>query len=468
MIMNRIYFLLAIIGAALLPQACGDTSSIGTSLVQDEISIVMDSAWVATGKPVSNDKLASKTTTQLLGIIEAGEFGKFSSDYVTQFMPASRITTNGVPVENIDSCDLVLSIPEGDYVGDSLVPMGLEVYPLTRQLPSPVYSDFDPTGYYDENDKLASFIYTGSNMNAPDSLKGYGFVFQFIHMPRELGQRLYKGYLDDPDMYLTPQSFAKFFPGLYVKNSFGSGRVVKIAQSLIRLHYHIDSVSETTGNDTIYRYTGNYYATTPEIVTNNDISYEMSASLKNQIERGHNIISGPAGTDVLLTFPARDMLQSYRAKSAGKLAVINTLSMSIPVTEIKNDYGIKPPANVLLVLKSKKEKFFADNQLNDNVTSFLGTYDSSSKSYVFGGMRGYFIDLLGKDGLTADDYEFCITPVTLVTVTDNSSSSYYYYYSQATTTTVGISPYVEQPAMVELNIEKAKIILTYSLQSIKN
>ena len=101
------------------------------------------------------------------------------------------------------------------------------------------------------------------------------------------------------------------------------------------------------------------------------------------------------------------------------------------------------------------------------MTSFLGTYNSATNTYTFGDMRGYFLDLLQKDVITEDDYEFCLTPVTLVTTTEETSS-YYYYYSQATTTTVGVSPYVEQPAMTELDINKVKIILTYSLQSIKN
>ena len=464
--MNRIYFLLAIIAAAIIPQACGDVSNVGASLVQDEISIVMDPSWVTTGVPVGNTKLASKTTTQLLGIIEAGEYGKFSSDYVTQFMPAGKIDTTGVPVDYIDSCYLVLSIPEGDYVGDSLVPMGLDVYALNRQLPTPIYSDFDPADYYDPSEKLASHIYTGSLMNAPDSLKGHGFLFLFIRMPRQLGRDLYKAYRDNPDTYLTPQSFANIFPGIYVRNSFGSGRVIKISQTLLRLHYHVDSVSPTTGNDTIYRYTGNYYATTPEIVTNNNISYEMSASLESKIAQGRNIISGPAGTDVQITFPGRQMLESFREASAGKLSVINTLSMSIPASDIENKYGIEAPDNVLLVLSSQKEKFFADNELNDNKTSFLGTYDKATHRYKFGEMRGYFLYLLEKDEIKDEDFEFCLTPVSLVTSVDNQS--YNYYYSQSSTYTIGISPYVEQPAMTELNINKTKIIFTYSLQSTKN
>lgn len=464
--MNRISTLLAVMAVALLPQACGDTSNIGSSLVQDEISIVMDSSWVATGEPVTNTKLASKTTTQLLGIIEAGEYGKFSSDYVTQFMPAGYIDTVGVPVSHIDSCKLVLSIPEGGYVGDSLVPMGLEIYALNRQLPSPIYSDFDPTDYYDPAEKLTSFVYTGSNMNAPDTLQGYGYVFHFIDMPRQLGRDLYQAYLDNPDSYLTPQSFAKVFPGIYVKNSFGSGRVVKIAQTLLRLHFHVDSVSPTTGNDTIYRYIGNYYATTPEIVTNNNIAYEMSPKLEALVAQGRNIISGPAGTDVKIAFPGREMLESFREASAGKLSVVNTLSMSIPVSEISNNYGIKPPDNVLLVLASDKEKFFADNELNDNITSFLGTYNSVTKRYTFGDMRGYFLHLLEKKEITDADFEFCLTPITLVTAVDDSYN-YSIYYSQSQTYTIGVSPYVEQPAMAEVNMDKAKIILTYSLQSIK-
>lgn len=463
--MNRIYFLLAVVAAGMLPQACGDTSNIGTSLVQDEISIVMDSAWVAEGEPVANSKLASKTTTQLLGIIEAGEYGKFSSDYVTQFMPAGRIDTVGVPVSYIDSCKLVICIPKGSLVGDSLVPMGMEVYALNKQLPTPIYSDFDPSDYYDPSDKLSSCVYTGSNKNVPDSLKVDDYVFLFADMPRQLGRDLYGAYLENPESYLSPKSFAELFPGIYVKNSFGSGRVVKIAQTLLSLYYHVDSVSPKTGNDTIYRYTGNYYATTPEIVTNNNISYEMSSKLEAQVASGCNILSGPAGTDIALTFPGREMVESFRAASAGKLSVINTLSMSIPVSDIENDYGIKAPDNVLLVLESDKEKFFADNKLNDNITSFLGTYNSSTKTYSFGDMRGYFLHLLEKEELTDADFKFCLTPVTPVTATE--SNNYYLYYGSSQTYTIGISPYVEQPAMAELNINKSKIILTYSLQSIK-
>ena len=382
-------------------------------------------------------------------------------------MPAGKIDTVGIPADYIDSCKIVLSIPEGDLVGDSLVPMGLEIYALNKQLPSPIYSDFDPTEYYDPADKLASYIYTGSNMNAPDSLKGFGYVFLFIDMPTQIGRILYQEYLDNPETYLSPQAFAKIFPGIYVKNSFGSGRVVKVEQTMMRLHYHIDSISPTTGNDTIYRYTGNYYATTPEIVTNNNIAYEMSPALKSQIAQGRNIISAPAGTDIKLTFPARKMVDSFRSASLGKLAIVNTLTMTLSASEIENDYGIKAPDNVLLVLASEKEKFFADNQLSDNKTSFMGTYNRDTKTYSFGNMREYLLYLLEKESLTEADFEFCLTPVTPITTVEESSSYYYYYYSPAQTHTIGISPYVEQPAMAEVNIDKTKIILTYSLQSTK-
>lgn len=38
----------------------------------------------------------------------------------------------------------VMQMTNGCYTGDSVIPMGLKVYPLTKALPSPIYSNFDP------------------------------------------------------------------------------------------------------------------------------------------------------------------------------------------------------------------------------------------------------------------------------------------------------------------------------------
>ena len=90
----------------------------------------------------------------------------------------------------------------------------------------------------------------------------------------------------------------------------------------------------------------------------------------------------------------------------------------------------------------------------------MATYNSARKSYIFSEMRQYILDMLAKSAVTSDDWTFIITPVNVETETTSSS-----YYSSGTTYITNVSPYVTKPAMVKLNLEKAKIKLTYSKQS---
>lgn len=460
--MKRIIYIIAGVALFVAAYSCGDTSNIGSSILQDQVEIIMDSSFMASGQSLRNARVQSRTTTQLLGVIEAPEYGQFSSEFVTQFMPSAQIDTTGFSIEDIDSFQYIMAVPNGAYVGDSVLPMGLNVYLLNKQLPSPIYSDFDPTGYYDEN-PIASEIYSSTAIHESDSVFGLSYRYIYVNMPLELGQKLYQSYLDDPSSYLSPSEFIKIFPGIYVANSFGSGRVVRIASSIMRLYYHIDGVSANTGNDTTVYMFGNFYAVTPEIITNNDISYAMSSSLSDMIDQGKSIVVAPTGSDVELVFPALDIINSYKS-GAGSISMINTLTMSIPAIEISNDYGIAPPDNLLLVLKSKRDEFIDNNELPDDETSFYATYDSTNKTYDFTSMRNYVLWLLQKETITADDYTFVLMPVEVTMGTN--TSSYYYYYT--TTYLETVAPYVQEPAMVELDIENSKIILTYSRQSKRN
>lgn len=459
--MKRIIYAIAALATTAGLFSCGDTDNIGSSILQDEVKIIIDSSFTATGSSVLYNSVQSKTTTQLLGRIEAPEYGRFASEFVTQFMPSGAIDTTGVLVENIDSLKLIMAVPNGALVGDSIVPMGLNIYMLDKQLPSPIYSNFDPEGYYDPSQLVASEIYAPNAMNENDTIQAQNFRFIYANMPVELGRKLFQAYLDNPASYLSPSEFTKIFPGIYVANSFGSGRVVRIQSSIMRMYYHIDAVSSSTGNDTtLYGY-GNYYAVTPEIVTNNDISYEMSPTLAAMINAGKTIVSAPTGSDVQFTFPAQDVVNSYR-KGSGSISMVNSLTMSIPAEEIANDYGINPPENLLMVLTNKKDDFFLENSLPDNETSFYATYDSAKKCYSFSNMRDYMLWLLQKDTLTPDDYTFTLTPVSLNMGTNNSG----YYGSSSYLESV--APYVYEPAMADINIKNSKIILTYSRQSAKN
>ena len=454
----------SIILAAAALTACEDgTSTIGSSLITDDTQIIIDSSFVATAHSVENKVVQSKTITQLLGRLDAKEFGTFSSDFVSQFMPAMSIDTVGVTLDQIDSIKLVMFMVPGDFTGDSLVPMGLEVYRLNKALPSPIYSDFNPDGYYDASKPIGSRIYTGHAMHN-DSLNNLSFRTISVNLPRSYGQELYSSYLQHPDLFASPEQFAQWFPGLYVTNTFGTGRVVNISETRLNMYYRKNGVDTVDGVavDTVYNLVRSYFAVTPEVINNNNINLAISPEITALANSGKSIIVAPAGMEVEMAFPAQSIIDAYR-KSAGNLSVLNSVTIDIPALAIDNDYGINPPENILMVLKSKKKDFFEQNKITDNKIAFLATYSEAKKMYSFPDMRQYIIDLLEKQSLDADDYIFTITPVNVETETTSSN-----YYQSGVSYITSISPYVTKPALVELDIPKAKIKVTFTRQYANN
>ncbi len=84
-------FTLALASMAIV--SCDNNGDIGSSIITDQISIVTEDDFSITGKSVPNEKIQSRTTVQLLGSINATEYGSLYSDFVTQFMPAASIET---------------------------------------------------------------------------------------------------------------------------------------------------------------------------------------------------------------------------------------------------------------------------------------------------------------------------------------------------------------------------------------
>ncbi len=464
----KITFITAAIAAAsiFILASCSDTTGgIGSSLVDDETEVVVESDFKVTGRSTeSNVPIQSRTITQLLGEIDAEGYGVFSSQFVTQFMPASTIVTEGVLPEYIDSLQLLLTIPRsGGCIGDSILPMGLNVYRLDRQLPQPIYSDFDPADYYNpQSGLLGSKIYTFNTIEQNDSVKKLAYRSVTVDLPVELGREFFTLYRDNPSAFSTPMEFAKHFPGIAVMNSFGAGRVVEITSTTMRMYYH------TMGTDSLGKpieipHVGTYFAVTPEIVSNNCINYQISPKLQARIDAGENIIVAPAGRDVELDFPISDVIEYYY-KNCGSLSVVNTLTFKIPAEVIENDYGIGAPQQLLLVRTSDKSNFFLNNDIPDNVSSFYAEYDSKNRCYTFSGLRPYLLDMIdryGRNGaIPEEEFKFTLVPVTVETETVQNYGSTQTYVSSVT-------PYVQKPVMVKLDIPKSTVTLTFSKQTVK-
>ena len=468
------HFFNVILAAAVLLAlyACTD-ETIGVSITDSVSSIIEDSSFVITGHSVRNDRVQMRTSTKMLGVIHADGFGDLAAEAVTSWMPAISIDTAGTSAEWIDSCRLKLRLPyRNGFTGDSLAPMRLDVYRLNKPLPSPIYSDFDPTGYYDSSDLLASESYSPSSgwMEVATSYESGTAAYDTVRvisvpMPTQLGRELFNTYKNNPETFASPRAFADVFPGIYITNSYGSGHVVNIKGTELDVYYRkYSQLTDTT--DTIYpAQCQSYLASTPEVVSDNIIRFNIDDAITSMVNSGEPLIVAPAGYEVEVRFPIQDIIDNYQSNVGKNQAIINSLSLTLPVSIPLTQYNIQPPTYLLMVKTSKKETFINGDSLTNNKDSFYAVYDIANKRYVFSGLRDYVINIINNQGgiATEDDINFTITPVDVTTYTYSSSYSYY-YGSTSTSTVTKISPMVSRPAIARLLLDQAKIKITYSKQ----
>ena len=342
--------------AAFAVYSCDETSStIGSSLTGSDVTINIDSAFTVTGNTVRVENIRPKSNTFLLGKLAIENYGCLSSEIVTQFLPSTQLDTANYSYQNVDSLYLTLRYAIGDFIGDSVAPMGLTVYPLTKMLPSSISSDFNPAGYYDSK-PLATTTYNTLDSSNPANSSGTYREIQ-VKLPTELGKDIFRNFEENPANFANGTVFSEnVFKGLYLKSSFGSGRMTGISST--SLVFFLSRIIEgEEKNDTTYA-THQYMLVTPEVVSNNDLNYDMSPTLTNLYNEGKNLLVAPAGYEMEVKLPAKEIVDKYL--STGKsLSVLNNLTMTIPCDTIENNASVTPPPYVLLVLKKDRDEFFA-------------------------------------------------------------------------------------------------------------
>lgn len=450
---NLLYAALAITLAAVLSTACSD-ENIGSSLNDTRSSIIVDSSFTITGTTVLNPSLRSRSSFQLLGVIDAPGYGHLESDVVMQFMPSQKLVTDYVTESTIDSCFLVMTLTSGNFTGDSLAPMRMNIYPLDKQLPYPIYSDFDPTSYYSPENLLGSISYSASAVQYGETSS----LSRTVSVPMDVAyaRELFTMYKLAPEKFSNPTIFAQYMPGLYITNSYGQGHVMNFSKTELQVYYR-----QVKPDTTINAYTS-YLAVSPEVVYNNNIKLEIDESLQQRINNGEAIVVTPAGTEVEIVFPIQEIIDSYKSRTSDGISIINSLELELPVEEIENKYNIAPPKYLLMVKDGMKEDFFEKDSLTNNKDSFYATYNALKKCYTFTGMRDYILNIIKKqDGkATAADINLTITPIDVTTYTNAAS-----YGVAASTIVTKIGPAVSRPGLARLRLDKAKIKITYSKQS---
>ncbi len=436
-----------------------ETSNIGSSLITDQVSIHIDSTFTVTGHSVKMGPIRPKVVSQLLGKITIPDFGTLENSVVSQFLPSTELDTANYRPQDVDSILLYFRYARGNFIGDSVAAMGVKVFALNKQLPKNIDSDFDPKGYYDPSAPLGSKVYNTSSFGN-DTLAKQSYRDITVKLPTQLGRDLFQKFVDNPSLYANGQIFANdVFPGLYIENNFGAGRMTLVSSTFMAMHLRREKWNEEEEKLDTISAVHQYYLVTPEVLNNNNIKLTLDPKITERVNQGQSLLVTPGGYEVEFDFPTRDVIATFRSHS-NSLTALNGLTMSLPVDTLHNDYGVAAPPYVLMVLKKDRDAFFKDNKLPDNTSSFYATYNSTKGTYDFSLLRNYFAEMLDKEEITDEDCRFCLVPVQV-----NFEQGTGYGSTQSVISEV--LPLLVSPCMAQVKFDEAKIKLTYSLQTQK-
>lgn len=464
----------AILSSALYMGCNDDVSTIGSSLSTGEVSIMVDSLTTSVdAECIYYDNFDARNSVKLLGRINVPEYGRLSCSFVSQMMSATRMAIpDSIDVSDVDSLRLMLSVPRGSLTGDSLAPQQLTVYKLDDQLPADINANFSPDGYYNPSSPLGKASYTLSNIAKGDSaLKNDLYIRIPVKMPIALGREIFTKYREDDAVFQWPETFIKYFPGIYVEQNFGNGCIANVSKAEMYTYWHYLKYENEMQPDSTYKLVPRLrrdsvclMASQPEVVSSNVIEYQVSDHLRQMVTDGKTVLSTPGGYLVKIKFPVLSLLDEFHRNGAA-LSVVSSLRFEIPALAINNDFNLKAAPDILMIKNTEYEAFFRENKVPDNKTSFYASYDADAGAYKFNSMRAWFVNLLedeqsGKT-ISEEDYEFVLVPVNVVT--EQTSN----YDGSVSTFVTRCQPYLNAPTMTELFLSRALICFTYSSQQLR-
>jgi hypothetical protein len=441
---TKIFLLSAVFSGLIYLVGCDDALDrvgMGVQPEEDKV-IVFDDSVSVTGVTLKDPVLYAKSIYGLLGNFYDEYYGELKAGYICRFY-ADSTTGFGTQanMDSIVSIDAIqLKILYTTYVGDSLSPMGVSVYPVNKPLPENYYTDIDPAGYCDMNNVLGQQAYTARDLNISDSLNlanitNNNYKLVSVDLPKELGEKFYEEYKKPGHgAYASPEAMAAFFPGVYIKSTFGSGCILNVEQTNLLIYY--TRKYQTTDSANVVHENTRVQASglevTKEVIQLNQYTGLNEEKLLDPGDEEHMYLKTPAGIFSQITIPIAEIKQKIGNRK------FSNVQLSIEA-EPKRDWeyalpfpgmGTKSPlalsrSKLLLIQPDSIKRFFEEKQTADSQTGFLTTFNTSTYSYTFDNISNviqYAIDR-GYDKL-----ELRIVPVQVtyyeVTNPYNYSTSY--------------------------------------------
>jgi hypothetical protein len=384
-------FIPGIVAGIIFLGSCNDDMGLVGPSIQpkEDTPVLRGDTFMLKASTVLLDSVYVKTATGLLGEIYDPLFGDLKADFICQFYAEDGFKFSHEPVNGrIDSIQFRILYYNRSWIGDSLASMQATVYPVVKPLERNYYTNIDPARYVDFNNPLASKTYSPRDQTVSDSLwndittsSGYTVYTHDarleIKLPVSFGQKFYDESVSHPGYFASQDAFNKFFPGLYVTNTFGSGNILSVDGAQVVIYYNYYAERPSTGAIDSAAIAFEMFPVTKEVIQMNRM---QNAGLDKLLlpDDKYTYIKSPAGVATRLTIPVKEIKEKVKDRR------INTFYFELKAMPQEDwKYALPAPEYVLLIPEDSVKSFFEKGKTEDNITTYLGTYNSASLLYSF-------------------------------------------------------------------------------------
>ena len=410
--------------------ACDDNlTSLGSSIQPGGYNIFVGSDTISLTAVTRsfNDSVYARTVYGLLGEYTDPVFGKIKSDYLCEFYCAESSTFADPYKKGITIDSVRLNTEFTYFTGDTVSPMGLSVYEVTKPLKAFFFTSANPENYCDMKKLLGQSIFYIQDV--PDTVIGSTRIRTIsANLDPELGKRFYEKWKAESATFKNSNALKEFFKGVYVTTNFGSGSIINVDYTEFDIHYtyKIKNAANTADSAVarIFR-----LPVTPEVIQMNHVKNSPPAGMITEGPADTAYMSTPAGLYTEVTIPLNAIVNAA-VTGAGKDAVINAANFRIlGNTEKETESGLSRPSDILFINRDSLPNFFFNRKLHDAQTSFVTTRSSTNNSYDFGNLASvinHYAKYYKEKGVSPlPDLKYLVIPVTATKVQSSSSSGSY-------------------------------------------
>jgi len=398
---------ICLLGIVMLFAACKKDNA-GAVVIrpdQDALEVQCDSFHLQSAT-VSAFKIYSNTDKLVLGSYADDTYQGSAVDFVATFHHFGLTMPSGAAS---DSLFVVLYYKS--FFGDSLSAHEASAYLLDKASPdfsTNYYMDEDLSNFTTKSVLLGKQSYVAYDATIPQTKRdetGYCDKVK-IKLDAEWAHK-FLAFASDTSVCNNQAEFLKFFPGVFVTESFGSQTILQIDSVNMELQIHY--VPDASKPDSILYDKVVFPANK---ATANFIHLKEASTLAEQPKADSvEYISSPGGVFVKLRLPWQRMAERIKPTAAG----LHVNHASLVVEEALVPYGgrLTPPKVLLLVRECDMEKFFTQSLYPaPDIPTCLALYNEDSRDYTFYNMGKYVESVLQ---LGADYFDlvgdFVLVPV---------------------------------------------------------